>query len=322
MRATLTIAPSPGNPIGRRRRADAARVFSTVLLLALAGSAKPTGADAFRDCAGCPLMRSVEAGRFVMGSADGEAGRPEGPVHAVDLQRAFALAVTETTVAQFRRFVTESGYSVERGCRVYLRGAWQESADHDWRDPGPGLAYGDDFPVVCVSWNDARAYTRWLSRKTARPYRLPSEAEWEYAARAGAAGAYAWGEDANDACVHANVYDQSALAFAFPWPAAACTDGFASLAPVGSFAPNAFGIRDLHGNVWEWVADCYQAPYPARDDPQRALKRADGCERRSVRGGSWMTRMSRQRAAFRGRDPAHRRMAYFGFRVAAELAGD
>lgn len=253
-----------------------------------------------------------------MGSMLGEAGRPEGPVQEVAVRRAFSLSETETTVAQFRAFVEDTGHRVAKGCRVFLDGSWQNSARHDWRDPGPGLAYGDDYPVVCVSWNDATAYTQWLSQVAEREYRLPSETEWEYAVRSRSDGLYGWGSNPDTACAHANVYDQASTEFTFPWPTAACDDGFPSLAPVASFSPNAFGLYDLHGNVWEWVADCYIAPYAARDDKQGPFEVEGNCDKRSVRGGSWMTRMSRQRAAFRGRDPASARMAYFGFRVAAE----
>ncbi|MEO0997879.1 MAG: SUMF1/EgtB/PvdO family nonheme iron enzyme, partial [Pseudomonadota bacterium] len=111
-----------------------------------------------------------------MGSLDGEAGRPEGPVTPVSIASPFALARFETSVRQFRHFLDDSGYRPATGCRTYVDGEWRFSAEHDWRDPGPGIDYGPDHPVTCVSWRDARAYAGWLANRTGRPYRLPSEA--------------------------------------------------------------------------------------------------------------------------------------------------
>ena len=280
------------------------------------------------DCADCPQLLVVPAGGFVMGSDDGEADRSEGPRHAVRFSRAFALARTETTVAAFRRFIDATGYAVAPGCRVHELAAsprghveWQDDPGKGWREPGFVQPGGEDLPVVCVGRTDALAYVDWLRRSTGKPYRLPSEAEWEYAARAGSAGIYSWGSNADNGCAYANLYDRKAHALLeFAWGFADCDDGFAELAPVGSRKPNAWGLHDMLGNVWEWTADCYREAYvKARGDGSAEPPAAD-CRLWSVRGGGWMTRPSRQRLTFRGRDPNDARYNYFGFRVARDLA--
>lgn len=280
----------------------------------------PAG-EVFADCDDCPQMVVMPLGSFQMGSEMGEPNRSEGPVRSVAIARLFALAQAETTLGEYRKFVEATGYSAGTNCRTFLSGKWRNSTAHDWTNPGPGVDYSDDRPVVCVSWKDAHAYTLWLSEISGHPYRLPSEAEWEFAAGGGGDAHYFWGNDAAEGCRYANMYDETAArTIQFNWPAAQCEDGWETLAPVGSLAANPFGLHDVLGNVWEWTADCYVAPYPKRVDAQSAYLDADAvCERRTVRGGSWMTRPSRQRHAFRGRDPDDARMSYFGFRVARDL---
>lgn len=323
------MEPSNSIRISRRQLPLAIGKSSFLLLCAVASllsgacaSLEASRAGAvFSDCDACPKMVVIPAGSFQMGSEKGEQGRPEGPVHDVSIQRQFALARTETTLAEFRHFIDATGYSAERNCRTFVEEQWQNSSAHDWMNPGPGVAYSDDGPVVCVSWRDAVAYTNWLSEVSGHRYRLPSEAEWEYAASAGSDADYFWGANAADGCRFANMYDESsARSITFSWAAVTCEDGWETLAPVASLAANDFGLHDMLGNVWEWTADCYVAPYQERVDPQTAYLDADAaCDRRTVRGGSWMTRPSRQRLAFRGRDPEDARMSYFGFRVAREL---
>ena len=177
---------------------------------------------------------------------------------------------------------------------------------------------------MSTGWTHA-PYVAWLAEKTGQPYRLPSEAEWEYAARGGVSGEFHWGDDPDEACRYANVYDSSANAeHGFGWQAAACDDGFPTLAPVGRLEPNGFGLHDVAGNLWEWVEDCYEAPFAAHmpTDGSAYGPPSGQCERRSVRGGSWSSRISRQRPAFRGRDPEDLRYSIFGFRVARSLAAE
>lgn len=273
----------------------------------------------FKDCADCPGLVVIPGGRFQMGHEGGEPDRYEGPVREVSVGR-FAAGRYPVTNGQYARFVAATGHPAGQGCRFWdaERQELRDGAALSWRDPGHGRPIEDNEPVVCVSWLDAQAYTRWLSALTGHSYRLLTEAEWEYVARDRTATAYPWGDDPNGACAHANVADAS-LVTDTKWPRVTCNDGFAGLAPVGSFPANSFGLHDLIGNSWEWVADCYIVPYPARPTDGSAVQAEGACERRSVRGGSWITTPFRQRASWRGRDPENHLTFIFGFRVARDL---
>lgn len=289
-----------------------------------------TGAPAareLRDCAECPVLLVVPPGRFAMGSLDGERGRDEGPVREVRIERTFALGKYEVTLGQFRRFVEATGHRVAPGCRVYVppaqpgvRAQWIDDPQRSWADPGLAMPLGEQHPVVCVGRVDALAYAAWLRESTGKPYRLPSEAEWEYAARAGTTTLYYWGGNYDNGCRFANMYDRVGRRHIdFGWGFADCEDGFAELAPVGSLEPNAFGLHDMLGNVWEWLADCYRERYEGAPIDGSATPDAPDCRLYAVRGGAWMTRPSRQRPTFRGRDPNDARYNYFGFRIARDL---
>jgi len=198
--------------------------------------------------------------------------------------------------------------------------------DRSWRDPGFPQPPADDDPVVCVNWEDARAYADWLAGKSGLKYRLPSEAEWEYVARGGTAFPRFWGaEDSTEsaalslACDYANVYDTSAVdAFSLPWPNANCNDGVSGLAGTGRYKPNAFGAHDVIGNAREWLQDCYTASYKGRPSDGRAWTWQGGCELKSVRGGSWASRPLDARAAARDAEPTLLRQSDLGFRVARD----
>jgi formylglycine-generating enzyme required for sulfatase activity len=289
------------------------------LLAIVAFGSAPLANEVLRDCPQCPELVIVPAGRFEMGSTDGEAGREEGPVRQVTIAHPFALGRTEITRGQFEQFVSATGWDVADGCRTYVGGQWIDDDAANWRDNGLD-ATDPDLPVTCVSWRDAQAYVAWLRELSGRPYRLPSEAEWEYAARAGSPAAWPWGNNPDNGCGEANMYDRSGRSVRdFGWAQADCDDGSSGLAPVASYATNAFGVHDMIGNVWEWTADCYREGYVDVPMDGSAYEPAQ-CELRSVRGGSWMTRPSRCRASFRGRDPETRRLAYFGFRIARDLS--
>jgi formylglycine-generating enzyme required for sulfatase activity len=296
------------------------------LLASTAGAADAplTAGASLRDCADCPAMVVVAPGRFTMGFDGGETGRPEGPPRAIKLRRAFALARFEVTHAEYAAFVAATGHAAEPGCYGPLRsgesGNWSWYTDADWRHlPAAAPTPRPTDPVVCVSWRDAQAYVAWLSQRTGQRYRLPTEAEWEYAARAGSTTQYPWGEDAAGACAQANVYDESGRDPARRTPVAPCNDGQPRVATVGALAPNAFGLHDMIGNVWEWTQDCYVAPYPRRPVDGSAVEVRGDCALRAVRGGSWRTLMFRQRSTWRGRDPEDRKADIFGFRVARDL---
>lgn len=287
-----------------------------------------TPGEAFRDCADCPEMVVVGTGSFVMGSPDVEAGREthEGPQRTVRIERAFALGRTEVTVGQWRRFVRATGHVTEaeaerngrwQGCAVLNAAGnnWEWPGGRNWRDPG--FAQDDSHPVVCVSWNDVQAYVQWLSRSTGQTYRLPSEAEWEYAARAGTQSSRPWGEDPNQACRWGNVADQTARRRFRGLTIHECDDRHLFTAPVGTYGRNAFGLQDMIGNVWEWVQDCYHRDaYGGRAPSDGRAYEVAGCSDRVLRGGSWFFDPVSARSAFRGGITPDYRIGIFGFRLA------
>ena len=307
------------------------RLIALLLLFLIAGAGFAGAADGrvIRDCNECGDLLVIPSGTFLMGSdTDNEKTRPEGPMHRVRIRHAFALGRTEVTLGEFKRFVSATAYVVAGGCRVHEhqvgpkgRVEWRDDPQAGWQDPGFAKPQADDEPVVCVGRIDALAYAAWLTKVTGKPYRLPSESEWEYAARAGATGSYFWGSNTDNACLYGNFYDRAAHAAAdYGWSYVDCDDGYAEIAPVGKFKPNAFGLYDMLGNVWEWTADCYRETYDAKVPTDGSAVAGDAdCKNWSVRGGGWMTRPSRQRITFRGRDPNNAHYNYFGFRIARDL---
>ncbi|MFT7287338.1 MAG: sulfatase activating formylglycine-generating enzyme [Halieaceae bacterium] len=286
----------------------------------------------FKDCDTCPSMVVVPAGEFEFGldahaTMRGGAGRYMGPPRAVRIDKDFALGQTEVTNAQFAAFAAEHPSIATSSCAAWSgdKRTWGNS----WKNPGLDKPLLDDEPVVCVSWLEAKAYTAWLTEKTGEQYRLPSEAEWEYAAEGGTGSDQPWGTGAEELCAHGNVLDQSALqnvelvassgSGTRPGMAAPCDDGYPLVAPVAQFQANAFHLFDMVGNVWEWVEDCSLIPYPASVVSGQPVQVDGECELRAVRGGSWRTRVSRQSVSWRGRDPEPRSYHLFGFRVARDL---
>jgi formylglycine-generating enzyme required for sulfatase activity len=300
-----------------------------LLALSSASLAQQAPAPA-TDCAECPELALVPPGTYRMGSppdaAELDPRSGESPAVTVTLSRPFFIGAREVTVAEFRRFVEDSGYEPPPGCRVWRGGQWVQDRDRSWRDPGFAQPPADDEPVVCVNWEDARAYADWLAGKSGLKYRLPSEAEWEYVARGGTAFPRFWGADDSSesvalslACDYANVYDTSAVdTFSLPWPNANCSDGVSGLASAGRYKSNAFGAYDVIGNAREWLQDCYTASYKGRPTDGRAWTWQGGCELKSVRGGSWASRPLDARAPARDAAPAMLRQADLGFRVARD----
>jgi formylglycine-generating enzyme required for sulfatase activity len=273
----------------------------------------------FSDCTDCPQMVVIPPGSFVMGNDGGvNEERYEGPPHDVTIGYSFAFGLLEITTAQFRSFIDDSGYTAGSDCRMWTGESVDHVAGKDWRDPGYGRPPGDNDPVACVSWYDAKAYVAWLAGKTGQPYRLPTEAEWEYVGHGGGSTAWAWGDDPDAGCAVANYYDQSAAGLR-PWDPVACDDGQKIVAPVGSLEVNAFGIHDVIGNVWEWVEDCYVVPYGVQADDGSAHQVDGPCEKRGVRGGAWHSRATWQRPTFRGRDTEDFVTQVFGIRVVRDL---
>ena len=273
----------------------------------------------FQDCPGCPKMVPVPVS-YMMGSPESEAGRgdDEGPVHRVAFARPFAVSKYEVTRGEFARFVSERGRSMGESCRTYEGGEWDWRPGKNWKNPG--FSQTDEHPVVCVSWKDARAYVGWLSEKAGKKYRLPSESEWEYMARAGTGTARYWGEGESGQCEYANGGDEALKGqYAdWKWAVASCNDGHVWTSPVGTFEENGFGLHDVLGNVWEWVGDCWNGSYRGAPADGSAWESGD-CERRVLRGGSWGDKPGVLRSAVRFRFPTGYRFSNAGFRVARTL---
>ena len=251
-----------------------------------------------RDCPECPEMVVVPAGSFMMGSPESEAGRNvnEGPVHRVTIARSFAVGVYEVTFEEWYACVSGGG------CGEY-------------RPPNEGWGRGRR-PVMYVSWDDAKAYVEWLSRKTGQEYRLLSESEWEYVARAGTETARYWGENELGQCRYANGLDESAGNFGFR--PASCDDGHARTSPVGSYEVNGFGLHDVLGNVSEWVEDCWNESYHGAPVDGSAWEPGD-CRSRVLRGGGWYFEPRNLRSANRSWNTIGIRNFIMGFRVARTL---
>lgn len=273
-------------------------------LVSDAGNRKAGGT--FRDCEACPLMMTVPAGEFSMGSAPGSAdgNGDESPVHRVTFAKPFALGIDEVTRGEFAKFATEVKLTSTGGCQVVRNEQWQTVPELDWKNPG--FAQTDADPVVCVNWHEATQFIEWLSRKSGKPYRLPSEAEWEYVAVRGSAGRALSHESANygaEQCCAGKAEGRDTWQFT---------------APAGSFPADALGLHDVLGNVWEWLADCYHESYEGAPSDGRA--REDSCEgKRVVRGGSYGDGSALLRSAYRLRGPDVGRYATLGLRVARDL---
>ena len=255
----------------------------------------PVVGERFRDCDGtwCPEMVVVPAGSFLMGSPSSEWGRDddEGPVHRVRIAKPFAVGVYEVTFAEWHACVSDGGCKGHR------------PDDKGW---GRGRR-----PVINVSWNDAQLYVSWLSRKTGEPYRLLSESEWEYAARAGTRGPFHFG---TKILVSQANYDGR-----YTYGSGRKGGYRRRTVPVGSFPSNEFGLHDVHGNVREWVEDCWHGDYQGAPADGSAWTSGGDCGRRALRGGSWISAPGFLRSAFRFRSASGIRDHLNGFRVARTL---
>jgi formylglycine-generating enzyme required for sulfatase activity len=265
----------------------------------------------FRDCADCPEMVYLQGGEFEMGSDKG--GDDEKLVHTVKIN-AFAMGKYEVTKAQFAAFVNATQYKTEaeqgEGCYGWTGSSWAQKKEFNWKNMG--FPQDDTHPVACVSWHDAVAYTEWLSQESGQTYRLPTEAEWEYAARAGTDTDRYWGDDADQACRYANVADKTAQE-KFSWTGIHdCADAYVYTAPVGQFIENKFGLKDMLGNVWEWTCSVY-APY--KDGKENACLSKKDASQRVVRGGSWDSDPARVRSATRDDWEPSGRDFNLGFRL-------
>jgi formylglycine-generating enzyme required for sulfatase activity len=276
----------------------------------------PSPGTLLRDCPTCPELVVVGKGAFQQGASGNAAERDESPRHAVTLAHDLALGRFEVTLAQFREFVNASGYNFggDAACGRKRAGAPERS----WKDPG--FAQRDDEPVVCVSWFDANAYVQWLSRVTGQRYRLPTESEWEYAARSGSDVAVPW-DDAARACDHANLLDESYVQRVGAKAGAKCDDGSAFTA-AGSpeLRRNAFGVHDMIGNAAEWVQDCKTADYAGAPADGAAVD-SPTCQQRVFRGAAFNYPLNEVRVSRREALPPGERRPFVGVRVARDLAG-
>jgi len=290
-------------------------------LLLLAGCATPPVAR-YSNTVGMPMVL-VPSGEFLMGSSQEEADRlatlmkqrkitdwypdspkSEAPPRRTRITRAYYLAATETTLGEFRAFVADTGYVSDaerdgKGADGKIDGHWATKPEFTWKTMG--FERGDDQPVVNVSWNDARAFCSWLSGKEGRKYRLPTEAEWEYACRAGTSTRYYWG-------------DEDAKRNEYAWTGA---NSGGAVHPVAQLKPNAWGLYDMLGNVYEYTADYWSvAPYDTAQstDPKGPEQGTD----RVLRSGSWGTDAMHPRCAFRGSGSPTHRNRRDGFRVACD----
>jgi formylglycine-generating enzyme required for sulfatase activity len=252
----------------------------------------------FRDCDGAPEMIALRGGTYRMGDQVGDGQPYEKPPHEVRLAP-FAIGRFEVTNAEWQACVAAAGCSA------------------------PGVAADPQhsrYPVAGVSWTQAQTYADWLATRTGKPYRLPSEAEWEYAARAGEQGRYPWGSFELDACKQVNLLDASGKREHPQWYwAERCDDHFAAAAPVGSFPPNAWGLHDMIGNVWEWVADCWHVDYSGAP-ANGAAWMGDNCRKHVNRGGGWGNNLRAMRLSSRDGDPTAATSDGLGLRVARSLS--
>jgi formylglycine-generating enzyme required for sulfatase activity len=292
--------------------------------------------EVFKDCRDCPDMVVIPAGSGIIGAELSErehegvlnsAGR-ESPRHAVTIRRPFALGRTEVTRGLYGRFAADTARSGPPECGAPGNAESPGSAaslpvTKSWRNPG--FVQTDAEPAVCVSWDDAKAFVVWLSQKTGKNYRLPSEAEWEYAARGGTTSARFWGDSAKDICKKANLLTAATLQAMGPanTPGGAkdeliCNNDRKFTMPAASFEPNPFGLYDVIGNVWELVEDCFHASYLGAPTDGSAWAEPN-CQQRVQRGAAFDNLAWFGRAATRATVAFDHRGIDTGFRVARDL---
>ncbi len=280
-----------------------------------------------------PALSSIRGGGFSMGCSEGDRSCEKYEKPRVSLQvPSFQMSLTEVTVGQFKRFVKATGYVTDaernaggfNGCYVFKdiggisrsTAGWSWNKDSNWKNPG--FSQSDEHPVTCVSWNDALAYVNWLTSTTGVAHRLPTEAEWEFAARAGVTTRYQTGNSSNVLCNAGNGADKTVSPKGSRWSSrVSCSDAHWFSAPVASFAANAFGLHDMHGNVWEWVADTWTVNHEGKSGTAKAMLSGDR-NQRVLRGGGWDGDARQQRLSARRLGQVASRTSMIGFRVVAE----
>jgi formylglycine-generating enzyme required for sulfatase activity len=276
--------------------------------------------DPLKDGGEGPEMVLIPSGSFRMGDIQGNGYSNENPVQRVSVNR-FAMGRYEVTIKEFLQFVKATKYKTEaqkgEGCWVDKNhdGFWEKVKNAHWLEAH--FFQKPDYPVICISWNDAVAYAKWLSQQTGQQYRLPTEVEWEYAARAKTTASRYWGNNPDNACDYANTHDKTSKEKnSFQWNNHNCTDNYATTAPVGHFKPNAFGLFDMLGNVWEWTCSEYNNRYSGKE---KRCASKNSKKARVIRGGAWNYEPGSVRAAFRNRVSPNERGNDTGFRLVREV---
>lgn len=326
----LTTDPSPSVSQSRKRASSRWAMRCTWLLVSvlvvvwLVWITWPMGlptqpGDVITDSLGIQLVH-VPEGSFVMGSdeSDADALQQEKPAHQVTISRPFYMSIKEITVAQFRIFVESTSYQTEAEKKGWFSWGNKSLPPRSWRYPG--FPQTDDQPVVYVTFKDANKFCQWLSRKENVNYRLPTEAEWEYACRAGANTRFSFGTEPISLAKFANIADARYKSTVEGATTANWDDGHAFAAPVGSYNPNTFRLFDMHGNVREWCSDWfehdfYRVPPVTNPTGPKLGWRIFGGGKRVVRGGGWQSSPTQARAAHRDGLKSNERDNFTGFRV-------
>lgn len=284
-----------------------------------------------KDCTVCGVLRLIPAGQFVMGSPEtedgrtlgsgsenGAAGDPRREAQHNVMVRSFALGEHLVTKGEYAAFVRATHYRPLNQCFSIERTDVDGRASDRFTWQYVGLfAQGSNEPAVCVSAIDALAYTTWLSSKTGKQYRLPSEAEWEYAARAGTTTSRYWGDNPDDGCDYANGTGSEAAQVFLGTPTR-CNDHYIGTSPVGSYKPNAFGLFDMLGNVWEVMADCWHPNYDGAPTDGSAWGQEPNCRASVLRGGSFNSNYTSIRSAARHQAWPSAQSFNYGIRVARD----
>lgn len=301
--------------------------FATASLMPrpfFSSQSKPT-VDSLSDVRTCAqtAMVLVRGGSFQMGSNDGESD--ERPIHTVRIS-GFYLSKYEVTVEEFKQFIDATGYQTDadksEGSNIWNGKVWEKKSGVNWKNDAEGkLRPGFEYkhPVIHVSWNDATAYCKWLSEKTGLAYRLPTEAEWEYAAGNGSKHTkYSWGNASPSGKQGGNVADETAKSKFSNWSIFEdYNDGFVYTAPVGWFAANELGLFDMSGNAWEWCQDWYSSSYYSTSPSSNPPGPNTGSNR-IHRGGSWLGKPAYLHVTYRDGYTPDGRSGLLGFRIARQ----
>jgi formylglycine-generating enzyme required for sulfatase activity len=277
----------------------------------------------FYDCNYCPPMVVLPTGAFLMGMASDGTQQTKwvGPPHAVSISKSISVGAYHVTNSQYAHFLNvqipqgkyDERWVVTTNAKEYSHLLWRLTMVL------PEVGF-ENHPVINVSWRGAKAYVQWLSAETGYKYRLPTEAEWEYAARGGTQTKFYFGDDVRNICQYANIPDYTWQKYHPDWTVITCTDGYSGTAPVGKFKPNAFGLYDMIGNAWEWVEDCWHDQYDGAPTDGSAWLRGGDCTNRVVRGEAFDALNFGLGVADRRQSDANAQLPDIGFRVTRDLA--